>query len=284
MDLKDILADSKQFADSVVVNVNNQPFTLGALRTLTAAQQKALSDREKAAQDKEAQLAKQLEELNAARVTTANLYADIVKREEALKAAGPAAAAHAEPDPLERLESDNILGPLVKSFRAKTGTLEQQLANQTKVNEQLLEGIKRMGESYLTDRLTDIYERTVPEANRSKISLESLIQHALTNKYNTKAGYADISRSYKELTAAETQAASEATLREKIEKVVREKLLAEGIIVRPPTGMGGGLPSMEGPANVRGQAFASLDKAFEAAAKDADLWRQFNGIDASNIA
>jgi hypothetical protein len=282
VDIKALIADKTNFADTVVVTVGNQQMTLGEIRSLATETQNAINKRETELNQRQQQLEKGLRDLGIAQTTTAELYAQVQQEKAGLGNNTNRPAAN-EPDPLDALEKDNILGPLVRTLRSETAATKAALEAERKSREEITKGMQMIAQTYLNDKLGETYEATVPEAKRVALPIEQLIQYGMTQGYKTRGGYVDIKRAYNELTANDRAAATETELRDKITKEVTADLMSKGIVVRAPSAMGGGLPSFESPAgpganNSGQQAFKSLDAAFEAAAKDANLWREFNGL------
>jgi len=279
MELKDILKDAKQFPDNHVLTLGNgQTYTLGMLRSLDADSQKQLSAREAEIATKASALEAKFKELSAAQATTAQLYAEAQKQLEEAKGlkAASAAAAPAD-DPLARLENDNILGPLVKYNKALEAKLKE---TQTQFS-QVLDGVKKMGEAYVNDRLMDAYGRVVPQDKRDKVTIEALIQAGLAKGYKTSSGYVDIERAYADIAAPDNLAAATKAADEAGYKRAMEEMQAKGIVVHAPTGgMSSNLIGV--PGTHEPSPFKTMDEAFAAAAKDTNLWRQFNGLETQN--
>jgi len=282
--LAEVLKDTQHFPDNVAfTTANGVQTTIGELRSLSAAQLKVVTDREAVVAAKEAALQKSLDELGRAQQTTAQLFAKVTADQEKLEAAlkangnnGGNSGNNGQPDPLERLESDQILGPLVKYTRAETVALKAELAATKKANEDILKAVQTMGQSYLNDRLTDQYDKLVPADKKANLPLQQLIKHAMDNKYTNSSGYVDIVRSYNELTASDQRSAIVADADKAGYERAMKEMQEKGIIVRPPSGGGGSGVFSGQSAGHTDSNFKNLDEAFAAAAKDADLWREFN--------
>jgi hypothetical protein len=273
-DLKDIIADS-QYKDDQLINVLGQQYTLGSLRTLTKGQQAALDKQEKELADKQAKMDKDLKDLQAAQRTTGELYAQL---EQQRLAAGGQPKGNNEPDPLDRLEQDNIIGPLVKHSKA----LKAQLAATEAKNAEILKGMQNMAGAYLNDRLTDVYERVVPEADRAKFSQQALIEYGMQNKYTTSSGYVDIKRAYMEQTAGSREAQSAKEAEERGYQKALEEMKAKGIVVGQPAGGGGiGDYFVANDDKRPASTFKSLDEAFASPDLKKD-WNQFDGKHITN--
>jgi hypothetical protein len=278
MALKDIFANEKEFADSVVISLSNGiTATLGEFRGLTKAQQKALSDREAAINAKQAELDKNVTDLKAAQIKTAELYAQVEQEKAKLVTQGNTNTNTNVNDPLATLENDVILGPVVKYMRSSNEKLQAELKAKDELINKVIEGNKQLATSYLNDRLTEQYESTVPEAKRSELSIEKLIQHGMAQGYKTKSGYVDIKKSYADLTVNErTEEVKKSGYDEGYKKAL-EEMAAKGIVVqRPGSGGNGTMGDIMPGANREPSPFKNLDEAFNAAAKDANLWTNFN--------
>ena|ERR1700733_14625972 len=275
MDLRDILKDSKQFGDNMVITLaNGQAYNLGMLRTLTTEQQNALSTKEAALVAKEAELTKKFDELKAAQATTAQTYADAQKQLDEIKSlrATPGATG-SQPDPLSALENDNILGPFVKYTKA----LESQVKAAEKKSEDITKALQAMSQSYLNDRLTDTYARVVPQDKRDKITVEALITQGLQKGYKTLGGYVDIERAYADIAAPDNLEAAKKAADEAGYKRAMEEMQSKGIIIQAPTGGPTGQVGVPFASTREASPFKSLDEAINAAAKDVNIWREWNG-------
>jgi len=280
--LKDILANEKEFADTVAFTLSNGlQTTLGELRNLSKSQVKALSDREAGINAKQAELERNFTELKAAQVKTAELYA-AVEAEKAKLANNLNTNSNSNSntnvnDPLSTLENDAILGPVVKYMRSSNEKLQAELKAKQDLIDKVIEGNKQLATSYLNDRLTEQYESTVPEAKRKDLSIEQLIKYGMDNNYKTRSGYVDIKRAYADLTVGErTEEVKKSGYDEGYKKAM-EEIAAKGIVVqRPGSGGNGTMGDIMPGANREPSPFKNLDEAFNAAAKDAQLWTNFN--------
>ena len=286
--LKEVLADKANFADNVVIEVGGVKTTLGELRAVDAAKVAAISAKEQQIADQQAKLERSLAELTAAQTSVAQTFAEVQRqREELAKAAqGGNGSGNSQPDPFAALEKDSVLGPAFSHIKQQNTQLLAKLAEEAKNREQLQQGLNKMVEVYLSDRLTETYRATVPadKQGQGELKLENLIRLAKEKGYNTPGGYVDIARAYSDLTANDTLAAKVKAAEEAGYKKALEEAAARGIVVQAPSGMASGAPSFGlGGNSVSGndnKPFKNLDEAFAAAAKDAELWREWNGLPA----
>lgn len=289
--LKEILKDKAQYADNVVFNFpGGASATLGELREMSSAEQTRLSKAEADANTAKAKYEHDTQQLFAAQNNTANLFTKVQAAVEAIKKGDMSVfandremqaifgemtgntAARQPDDPfaaLSRLENDNILGPVVKANKVLLDRLNQK-DNEFKA---LLDTTRKMGERYVNDRLTDIYEKVVPEAAQAKLPLESLIQHAIRNNLLTGSSLPDVKKAYRELTAGDTAAANEVKIREDERKKVMDEINAKNIgILTPSSSGGGGRLGLEVTTGGKSSSYANLEEALAAAAKDPEIW------------
>jgi len=293
MNLKDILADSKSYPDALVFDMGGgTKVTLGELRGLTAAQQKALSDKEAEYAAANAGVAAKEAELKKAQVNTANLYTTVTQAVAALQSGkldDPAVKQvfgdklpnlgsnsnnnNNNNDPwatVSKLEQDSLLGPMV--------TVVKALAEQVKAAQAQAAAVvntqKEMATSYLNETLLDRYDKLVPADKQDKITLESLIQTAVRNGYRTPSNMPDIRRALRDATAAEDAAAREAQIRADERAKIEKEMAAAGRgrdIALP--GGGGGVTRFGLDSKTVGKgSFSSLDEAFKAAENDSEIW------------
>lgn len=296
MELKAILADKATYPDNLAMNISGTQVTLGDLRGLSAADQKRLNDAEKAAEVAKGKFETDNKQLLTAQSNTAQLYAAVQKGINAVKT-GDFSEVESDPiakslfegalpangngrqqndDPfaaLSRLENDQMLAPLAKISR----TLRAELtASQSKVGE-LLNTQKQMAERYINDRLTDIYERVVPDEKQADQPLEKVIRHAIQSGMLTSTQVPDIKRAYKDLTAADTAKDNEAAIRADERKKAQEEFNGKQIAVLPG-GAGNSRLGLEPHAQPKAGAYKSLDEALAAAANDKDIWNMSGGV------
>lgn len=273
--LKDILADSRQFPDSVVFTLaNGTTVPLGDLRSMSAGDQKELNKREEGLKERQRKFDEDLAALQLAQQETARLYADVTTRQEAIRRGGTGDDGRPpEPDPLEALERDPALKPLAKVIRAQQQRIEDLSEKNMKP---IANAIKQMAEAYVNDRTADIYERVVPAGQRGDFTFDKLLKHANDNKMTTRTGIPDIAGAFVALTTKPMSAADiEAQLvaaREEGRQAERE---AAALRVPRP---GVGATRQVGPVGANGspQVFKTLDEAFSAAAKDVDIWKNMD--------
>src|SRR5271157_5142125 len=140
-DLKAILADKTAYADNLALQLGNGvTVSLGQIRSLSAEDQKAITDAEKKIADREASLAAEQAKLTRAQVETANAYELTQRATNAIKNGQlddpavrqlfgdtlPKGVGSPNNDPfaeLARLENDALLGPLVRLAKAQNAKL-----------------------------------------------------------------------------------------------------------------------------------------------------------------
>lgn len=272
--LKQILDDKTQFADNLAVTLaGGQTVTLGDLRGLTQEQQTNVSKQEQAIRAREQKLQADLATLQKAQNETANLYKEVSEQRERQGRTN-----ETKVDPLESMMADPVLGPLAKEIRAQAEVVEQIQSKQLRA---IATSISQMAQAYMDDRVSDVYERTVPLDQRGQFTLESLLQASNEGKITTRTGIPDIARVYRERTTKPmTQAEIDLQIkaaREEGLKAGEEKAMGRIQVPRPtfnPTG-GPREASEFKPKNLSSVSGA-LDEAFAAAAKDVDIWK---GVD-----
>lgn len=284
--LKEILADKGKYQDNLAWDLGGgTTVTLGALRSLSTEDQNSLYRREKELTDRD-------NELKQAQLTTADLYTNLLSAQESLKAGrfndpivrqifgdnAPAGGGNNNNDPfavLSKLENDTLIGPVVTAMKKiREDAIKAQEAVANNINVQ-----KAMATNYMNGVLEDRYDRYVPDSMKDKISLASLIQDAVKNNEFASDSVPDIRKAYKRATATDTAAANESKIREDERKKVIAELdnrgqdgRADGIFVgRGGTNFGLDVHNRSGQAP---KAYESLEKAFEAAAKDSSIWSQ----------
>jgi len=288
--LKEVLADKVGYQDNLAWTLGNGvTVTLGQLRGLGAEDQAAITKREKDIEASQAKIAASEAELKKAQLNTANLYTMLNTAQEAIKAGRyddpslkqlfgaspvPGGGNTTANDPfaaLARLEQDTLLGPMVNVIKlVREEALKAQAAVAENVKTQTA-----MATNYLNGVLEDRYDRVVPADKQEKFPLATLIQNAVSNRLFTSDSVPDIKRAYKVATSGDDAAAREATIRAE----ERAKVLAEvggrgpdgnQIFVPQPQNFGLDVHNRTGAA---AKPFTSLDAAFDAAAKDPDIWK-----------
>lgn len=301
MELSDILKDKAQYPDNLVWNMgNNVSVTLGQLRSLSAAEQKRITDRDADLTKRQTELETESAKLKKAQTDTANVYVTLNTAVEAMKAGryndpvlvqlfgnmapnlpGLGNNQNAD-DPfraLAALEQDNVLGPVVKVIKA----VREEAQKAQKAVADNIEVQKKMATSYINGTLEDRYDRIVPADKQDKITLESLIRSAVAAQQFTSDNVPNIKWAYKQATAGDDAAAREVAIRADERKKLEAELAARGqgggtgtgdIFVPQPQSFGLDVHNRSGAAP---KPFASLDEAFKAAAADKDIWAQVDG-------
>lgn len=293
MTLKEILADKAAFPDNLVWNMGTgSTVTLGELRGLSVNQQTELSKKEADIATAQAAVGNSKKELEAAQLNTANLYTNLQTALGAIKEGkfdslapeiknlfgnvdlSNKGGGRGGNDPfadLNRLDNDTLLGPVVQAIKASNerARLAQEAVDKTtKVQQQ-------MATNYINGVLEDRYDRLVPLEKQEKLPLNTLIQAAVKANQFSADSTPNIKWAYKELTSSDTASQREADIRADERKKMKDEQAAggggTGIHVPPPTTFGLDVHNRTGAAP---KAFASLDEAFAAAAKDKDIWSQ----------
>lgn len=292
MTLKEVLADKTAFPDNIVWNMGTgTAVTLGELRGLSATQQTELSKRENDIASAQAALGNSKTELEKAQLNTANLYTNLQTAQRAIQEGkfdtlpkeikdlfGPMSSSNngnnRPNDPfadISRLENDTLMGPVVqviKATREEARKAQAAVEATTKVQQQ-------MATNYINGVLEDRYDRLVPLEKQEKLPLATLIQTAVRANQFSADSTPNIKWALKELTAGDTAAEREAAIRADERKKAKEEMAANGggngINIPPPTSFGLDVHNRSGAAP---KAFANLDEAFAAAAKDKDIWSQ----------
>lgn len=290
--LKEVLDDKVGYADNIAFSLaNGVQTTLGALRTLSAERQTAISAKEAELTSAATTLKTQQDELRKAQVNTANAYTLITKATEAIQAGNyndPAVKQllgdksitfpnnrNDNNDPfaaLSKIENDALLGPLVqviKAIDADNKKAQKAVADNVAIQ-------SNMATNYLNGVLEDRYDRLIPQDKQDKFPLDTLIRNAVGSKQFRTDGTPDIKAAYRSLTAGDDSAAREKQIREDERKKVTDELQANGrgsdgqpIFTPTPSNFGLDVHNRSGKAPV---PFKSLDDAFAAAAKDKDIW------------
>lgn len=283
--LKDVLADKAKYGDNLAWQLENGvSVTLGQLRQMSDERQLALTNQEKEIERRNGEIALAERKLKEGQVQTADLYAKMNQAMEAIKSGRltdplvaqlfgsisgvtpPNADPFAE---LSRLETDTLMGPLVKMLKQvneRASKAEQAVAENVKVQQ-------RMATSYINGTLEDRYDRLVPADKQDKITLEALIKDAVNHNELRSDNTPDIRKAYQRATAAETQAERDKKIAaDAIEAYKKEHPEADGINV-PPSSSFFGL-DVHNRSGQAVQPYKNLDEAFAAAAKDKDIWSQ----------
>jgi hypothetical protein len=274
--LKEVI-DNKDVADNMVVTLaGGKTVTVGEVRSLTKASQKALSEREGNLAAKEAKLQKDLETLQLAQAETAKLFTEL----QSHKNDRSNDRVDDKPDPLLAMENDPILGPLAKDNRALRAALDEL---KTKGMAPIAKAIQDMATSYVNDRIEMDYDRIVPDAKKSAISLESILKVANDNGLKTRTGIPDLRRAYNHMTTKPmTQEDIDAQLKAAREEGRKEAADAARLRVpRPGIGSAGGRPESEFKPTISANTTvaSALEEAISRAAKDADIWAAVdNGV------
>lgn len=292
--LKEILDDKAGFADNIAFTLaGGTQTTLGALRTLRAEEQNAVSKREEALNAQTKTFETQSAELKRAQVNTANAFTLVQKAMEALKSGNvndPSIKqlfgdnvinlpnpSNQNQDPfaaIASLENDALLAPLVKVLKV----VDSENKKAQKAVADNLEVQKRMATNYVNGVLEDRYDRLIPADKQDKFPLNELIQTAVANNAFRSDGTPDIKAAYRSKTAGDDLKSREEQIRADERKKVTEELQVTGkaadgtqIFVPQPNSFGLDVHNRGGSAP---KAFESLDAAFAAAAKDKDIWNQ----------
>jgi hypothetical protein len=267
--LKQVIDNMELKDDAVVTLAGGQTVPLGDIRSLTKAQQKLLTDREATVAAREAELRKNLETLQAAQAETAKLFTDLQNQ----RTNQPDPTKVITVDPLDQLERDPILGPIVKSLKQQQSSYEDL---KVKALAPIVKAQQDMASAYVQDRIEDLYDRVVPEAKKATITLDHILKVANDNNLKTRTGIPDIRRAYQHIsTKPMTQEDIDAQLKAAREEGRKEAIEAARLRVpRPGIGATGGRPesSFKPVINDNTTVGGALDEALRAAAKDADIW------------
>lgn len=287
--LKEVLTDKAKYGDNLVWKFDDTTsVTLGQLRQLSDEKQSQLSKQETDLAAKQAAIDSDAKKLKDSQIQTATVFTELTQAIEAIKSgrfqdptvqkffggANIPGVAPIVTDPfaeLSRLESDTLLGPVVKVMRSvseQAKKAQDAVANNVEIQ-------KRMATNYLNGVLEDRYDRLVPVDKQDKITLEMLIRDAVTHGEMKSDSTPDIRKAYLRATAADTQATHDAKVaQDAINKYKEEH--PDNNAINVPLGTNFGLDVHNRSGNAV-QPFKSLDAAFEAAAKDKDIWSQVDG-------
>src|SRR5258708_5301903 len=270
--LKQVI-DNKDLKDTDVITLaGGQTVPIGDVRNLTKAQLKTLSDREANLVTQEAALKKNLETLQLAQAETAKLFTDLQNERQQTT---PNNNNNNQPDPFDALEKDPSLGPLAKASRQQSAALEEI---KTKALQPIVQAQRDMANAYVRDRIEDLYERIVPDAKKSTISLDSILKVANDNGLKTATGIPDIRRAYQAISTKPIAAEDlEAQLKAAREEGRREAADAARLRVpRPGIGAVSGRPESAFKPTTLNSVCDALTETLNAEAKDADIWSNFN--------
>jgi len=285
--LKEVLADKAKYQDSLLWKFDDTTsVTLGQLRQLSDEKQAQLSKQETDMLKRQTELDAADRKLKDSQIQTANVFTSLNSAMEAIKAGRlndpavtslfgnngvPGVGPTGPADPfaeLSRLESDSLMGPLVKVLKVvndRAQKAEQAVANNIKVQQ-------TMATHYLNGTLEDRYDRLVPADKQDKITLEALIRDAVAHNELRTDSTPDIRKAYIRATAADTQAEHDKQVAEAaIKKYQEEHPDSNNAINVPPTSSFFGL-DVHNRGGDAAKPFKNLDEAFAAAAKDKDIW------------
>lgn len=270
--LKQVI-DNKELKDDMVITLaGGQTVPLGDIRNLTKSQQSLLATRESNVAAKELELRKNLETLQLAQAETAKLFTELQSQKGSKGNNNNNENNNNNVvNPFEALERDPILGPLAKAYREQSAAMEDI---KTKALAPIVKAQQDMAKVYVQDRIEDLYERTVPDAKKDKITLDSILKHANDNKLYTSSGIPDIRKAYREITTKPiTQEDLDAQLKAAREEGIKSANDAARLRVpRPGIGQSGGRPESSFKPTKLTTVSDALGEALAAAAKDADIW------------
>lgn len=266
--LKEVI-DNKDLKDDYVVTLaGGKTVQIGEIRSLTKASQKSLADREANLAASQAKLQQDIETLHLAQAETAKLFTELQNNKSDRHD-----KTDDKPDPLAAMENDPILGPIARTVRQQNAAMEEL---RTKALSPLTKAIKDMAETYVTDRIEMDYDRIVPEAKRSTISLEAILKVANDNGLKTRSGIPDLRRAYQQMSTKPMSqedidkqlADARAAGRKEAEEAARLR------VPRPGIGSTGGRPESEFKPTIGANTTvaSALEEAISRAAKDADIW------------
>jgi hypothetical protein len=284
--LKEVLADKAKYGDNLVWKFDDTTsVTLGQLRQLSDEKQSALSKQETDNLKRQTELDAADRQLKKSQVETATVYTSLQSAMEAIKAgrlndpavtqlfgnAGIPGGGSTGTDPfaeLSRLESDSLMGPLVKVLKVvndRAQKAEQAVANNIKVQQ-------TMATHYLNGTLEDRYDRIVPADKQEKITLELLIRDAVAHNEMRSDSTPDIRKAYIRATAADTSAAHDSEVAAAAIKKYQEEHPASTDAINVPASSSFFGLDVHNRTGAAPKPFKSLDEAFAAAAQDKDIW------------
>lgn len=193
MDLKQVLNDSKTFADGIEIVINNEKVTLGDLRNFSNSRQQEISEKLTAAD-------KRLNDVGELAAAAAGLK----EKYEAQIAEAERNGGRGKGTPTDdEFESDPFWAPVRKKYSAADETLKK--LNDTVTN--LGKAAERMATIWAQDRWKAQYERFSPRLAKSTkhkdMTFERVRDYAGSNKLLDEFGFPSVEKAILELTREE---------------------------------------------------------------------------------
>jgi len=243
--LKEVIADSAKFPDTLEIPVADGKITLGEIRQY----QQQASAAEAAAQQKRG-------ELDVLAGQVAEVYGRLQQRD----AQAPVVAAAPNPGEVDiesRYANDEILGPMWKRLTAaekKAASLETDRI--AKLEQALQFGTRRLLNRELRQEFDSIPNRF------EDVDLKAVMDHAAKNRILDEDGVPNVRRAYDDMTASRQVEAREKAAYERGLQEARAQG-ASGMTPRPNSAAVGPAPGSK--------SYESLDEAFDAIHGDRDL-------------
>ncbi len=227
MTLAEILADAKTFTDDMEMQLGEHKVKLADLRGLTAKQQKDLSEKLQAANQREQ------EALQTASKAT-EIYNNLAKQQAEFEAAKGKQPVGEEDD----FDTNNWWTPVRKRMSAQ----EKQVQEAVKAVTDLKTAFERAAVMFATERWHNQYERVAPKLKKSKEyadwTEEKVRDYATKNQIVDEFGFPSVERAVSQLTRADDIEEAKKAAREEgfKEGQLRQRLAGQ---TRPTSATGG---------------------------------------------
>lgn len=266
IDFKKLFRDTTKYPDNFKLKIGDDEVELGVLRTWNAENGNELV---KELETQRAQLAGEADKIDKARREVANLYLDVEEKRKIYEAAGGKPNGSAPPDPYAEFEADPIAGGLAKLVREQAIRHESELKAIKAQNQQLLDGIGKMGLTYMGDRTRSDYGTLASDPDfdpkDGALAYEKLYEHAVKNKFTDPAGIPDVKKAYKDVTQDKRVARLVKEAEDRGEKRAAENARMNVVLPKPSGARPAGLPVPD---------FKDLDGALAAASQDKSIWAE----------
>src|ERR1700692_690854 len=263
MALKDILASGQYPDDFVLAMPDGSSATIGEMRSMAASERQALIARSQALETAEAGVMERVTKLRNAGLLDDRMEPVIARRD---------VAAHVTAQTgLD--ENDPLFGPLVRQTQQQLAAMRAEVDAVKAQGAAVANATRQAMQSYLGDTYTQQFAReqqALPEALRSKVTLEQAVDFATKRKLTDEAGRLDISAAVDRLTWDARKEVERKDLEAKGAELADQKKALTNM-QRP--GVTGPKVADTGfkATDDKGRTL-SLDEAISAAAQDDDLW------------
>lgn len=254
--IEQIFNDRNSYADSIELSVGDKKLTLGQLREMSTAQQKAVADkisnaeqRERVAQETSSKAANLLSELEIARTNLNNQKMP--------------------PATDDDFDKEEFWGPVRKRFSERDKKLEEAISKLDNLDK----SVRQAASIWADDRWQNQFERAAPKLKKIEAykdwDIEKVRNYAVENKLLDNHGFPSIERAVQDLTKASDL---ETVRKEAYEKGMQEgRTKARIETMARPSSATGGVSRGKGKSAVEEFGFEGLgDDAME----DPEITRQ----------